>query len=133
MLLPSPDAFGLARGSAVAVPVPEGGLTVYRLLRGPEPRLDDFEPHLTRPQGQLRGIPELFRVSVSHWLRPEQALARSSSRVAFLARVHLRPDPLIRVALTERAEQEFRRGHVDVWAYPRRLLALVVDVARFAV
>jgi hypothetical protein len=111
------------------VVVPDEGLTLHRLLRGPEPRPDDFEPSFTRPQAQVRGIPELFRTSVSHWLRPEQAAAWSTQTQYRLARVELRPNPLVRVALTERAGNGVRQGHVDVWAYPRTLLEAVVDVS----
>lgn len=129
MPLPSPERHGLPPEAAIAVPVPPEGLTVFRLLDGPEPRQKDFEPTHTRPQAQLRGIPELFRSSVSHWLDQEQALARSRQREAWIARVDLRPDPLNRVALTEYDPfGEFRPGHVDVWGYPRELLARVVDV-----
>lgn len=127
-MLPSPESLGLPAASALAVPVPQGGLTLYRLLRGPEPRREDFEPHLTRPQGALRRVPELFRASVSHWLDPEEAAASSTSRTFYLAHIELLPDPLIRVALTERATDEYRPSHVDVWGYSRQLLAAVVDV-----
>ena len=125
MLLPSPETCGLPFESAVAVPVPREGLILYRLLRGPAPVPGDFEPTWTRPQAQLRQIPELFRSSVSHWLSREQALRHSEREEVYLAQVELRPQPLIRVALTE----QFGEGHVDVWGYPRDLLAAAVDVA----
>jgi hypothetical protein len=113
----------------IAIPVPPDGLTVYRLLRGRDPRPEDFEPHYTRPQAQLRGIPELFRVSVSSWLGHEQALAQSRQQPTYVGRVDLRPSPLTRVALTERdAQGEPLPGHLDVWGYPRDLLACVVNV-----
>ncbi len=128
MALPSPELLGLPAGSAVAVAVPDARLTLYRLLRHPEPHIEDFEPHLTRPQAALRRVPELFRASVSHWLGPKEAAATSTSRVFYLARVELVPDPLICVALTERVTNEYRPDHVDVWGYPRQLLAAVVDV-----
>lgn len=119
MPLPAPDRHQLPREATIAVPVPPGGLTVYRLLRGPEPRQEDFEPDYTRPQAQLRGIPELFRVGISHWLEREQALAVSTERRTSIARVELRPDPLTRVALTELDPRgEPRPGHVDVWGPP---------------
>ena len=130
MRLPSSEALGLPAGSAVAVPVPAGGMTLYRLLRGSTPRLEDFEPHWTRPQAQLRRIPDLFRTSVSHWLELDQAAKRSTTRVAYVARVELAPDPLIRVALTEHLGGRREAGHVDVWAYPRQLLSVVAGVAR---
>lgn len=94
MPLPRPQAFGLPATTAIAVPVPDEGLTLYRLLRGTEPRQEDFEPTFTRPQAQLRGIPELFRTSMSHWLHPEQAAAWSTQPVYRLARLELRADPL---------------------------------------
>ena len=115
------------------MPVPEGGLTLYRLLRHADARLEDFEPEWTRPQAQLRRIPELFWASASHWLTLEQAVVRSTRRPAFVARIELEPDSLIRVALTERAAGDFRQGHVDAWAYPRQLLSAVADVTRVKV
>src|SRR6266508_1821938 len=111
MPLPRPDAFVLSHESALAVPVPDEGLTAYRLLRGAEPQADDFEPSWTRPQGQLRGIPELFRTSVSHWLDSDQAASMSLARGL------------------HGAGGEYRLGHVDVWGYPRDLLAMVVEVS----
>lgn len=128
MSLPRPDDLGLPHTSVVVVTVPGERLTLYRLLRGSEPRQEDFEPSFTRPQARLRGIPDLFRTSVSHWLRPEQAGAWSKERLYRVARIELRPDPLVRVALTERTDGGIRIGHVDVWAYPNALLQAVVDV-----
>jgi hypothetical protein len=129
MPLPRPGDLGLPSIVAIVVPVPDNGLTLFRLMRGPDPRQEDFEPSFTRPQAQLRGILELFRTSVSHWLRPEQAGAWSKGRVYSVARLELRPDPLLRVALTERVGNGVRVGHVDVWAYPSVLLQAVVDVS----
>ncbi len=128
MTLPRPEALGLPAGSAVAVPVPDGGLTLYRRLRHADPTVDDFELTWTRPQAQLRRIPDLFRTSFSHWLFPEQAIAAGDGITRYLARVELVPDPLIRVALTERVGDDREPGHVDVWAYPRQLLAAVAEV-----
>lgn len=71
-------------------------------------------------------MPELFRGSVSHWLEHGQAAERSRRRTFFLARVHLAPDQLVRVALTD----QFGRGHVDVWAHPQRLVDAVVEVVQ---
>ncbi|MGH3040560.1 MAG: hypothetical protein ACRDNG_02255 [Gaiellaceae bacterium] len=129
MTLPVPERHDLPAEATIAVPVPPDGFTVYRLLRGPDPRQEDFEPDYTRPQAQLRRIPELSRVSISHWIEQEQALARSRQREVCIARVELRPAPLSRVALTERGPHgEPRPGHVDVWGYPKELLASVIDV-----
>jgi hypothetical protein len=127
--LPVPERHQLPLEATIAVPVPPDGLTLYRLLDGPEPRVKDFEPTQTRPQAQLRGVPELFRCAVSHWLEEDQALARSRQREVWIARVDLRADLLTRVGLTEYDPLgDFRPGHVDVWGYPRELLACVVDV-----
>lgn len=126
MDLPRPEEHGLPVEAAIAVPVPPGGLTLYRLLESEDPRLGDFEPTHTRAQAQLLGIPELFRVSLSHWLELDLALGASERRVAFVARVHFEPDPLVRVALTEQEDE----GHVDVWASPHVLLRSVADVVR---
>jgi hypothetical protein len=73
-----------------------------------------------------RGIPEVFRTSVSAWLEQAQAAAASNRRVAYVARLALLDEPLTRVALTEHGGY----GHVDVWAYPGTLLGAVVDVIR---
>lgn len=129
MPVPRPEDIGLPPTSVVVVTVPDEGLTLYWLLRGSEARQEDFEPSFTRPQAQLRGRPELFRTSVSHWLRPEQAAAWSTQPAYRIARVELRPDPLVRVALTERVGDGVREGHVDVWGYPSALLQAVVDVS----
>ena len=110
----------------IAVPLPPRGLTVYRLLNTEEPGIDDFEPTWTRPQAQLRGLPELFRSGLSHWLDLALAARQSGRREAWVARLQLEPHPLTRVALTE----QFGAGHVDVWGYPRDLLRAVVDVVR---
>ncbi len=126
MRLPTPEPHGLPDDATIVVPVPGGGLTVHRLLETSEPRLSDFECSWTRAQGQLEGIPELFRTSVSAWLEQAQAAAASRRRVAHVARLELEPGPLTRVALTEDEDT----GHVDVWAYPRELQRAVVDVVR---
>lgn len=126
MRLPTPGAHGLPEEATIAVPVPPDGLTLYRLLESETPRLKDFEPNKTRAQAQLLGIPELFRVSLSHWLEPNRALAASTRRVSFVARVELEASPLVRVALTEQKGP----GHVDVWANPHALLRATSDVVR---
>lgn len=50
MPLPRPEELGLSPTSVVVVSVPDEGLTLYRLLRGSEPRQEDFEPSYTRPE-----------------------------------------------------------------------------------
>ena len=126
MPLPRPGDHGLPKEGAIVVPVPAEGLTLYRLLRDETPVREDFEPMWTRPQAQLRSIPEVFRTSLSHWLEEAAAAAQSERRLAWVARLDLRPDPLTRVALTE----QYGAGHVDVWAYPRDVLAAVADVVQ---
>lgn len=126
MTLPTPEAYGLPEDATIVVPVSAGSVTLYRPLRSGSPRIEDFEPDWTRPQGQLRRIPELARVSISHWLDQTQALCVSTRRVAFIASLELRDEVLTMVALTEREGL----GHVDVWGYPRTLLAAVVAVVR---
>jgi hypothetical protein len=125
-MLPTPEAHGLPDDVAIAVPVPAGGLTLYRRLESETPRLKDFEPNRTRAQAQLLRTPELFRVSISHWLDLGQALRASERRLAYVARLTLGADPLVRVALT----QQRATGHVDVWASPQVLLRAVVEVVR---
>ena len=65
-------------------------------------------------------------MSLSHWLEPNRALAASTRRVSFVARVELEASPLARVALTEQKGP----GHVDVWANPHALLRATSDVVR---
>ena len=85
-----------------------------------------FEPKLSRNQAKLRGVPELFRGSISHWLEQTQAVRASERSICFVAQLELPPDRLLRVAMTE----QLGRGHVDVWAHPHELLGAVVDVVR---
>jgi hypothetical protein len=124
--LPSPDAHGLAETATIAVPVPPDGLTLYRLLEHQTQSEHDFEPKLSRNQAKLRGVPELFRGSISHWLEQTQAVRASERSICFVAQLELPPDRLLRVAMTE----QLGRGHVDVWAHPQELLGAVVDVVR---
>jgi len=99
--LPKPDAHGLPETTTIAVPVPDDGLRLYRLVDGEAPSLRDFEERRTRPQAERDGIPELFRLSVSHWLRYEQVAAHSIRRRFHVAELELAPRELVRVALTE--------------------------------
>ncbi|MCP9486369.1 MAG: hypothetical protein MSC30_10950 [Gaiellaceae bacterium MAG52_C11] len=124
--LPTPDLHGLPEDATIAVPVPAEGLTVHRLLEHEAPSERDFEPNLTRSQAKLRGVPELLRVSVSHWLEHAQAVRASERPACFVARLQLSADGFLRVALTE----QMAKGHVDVWAHPQELLGAVVDVVR---
>jgi hypothetical protein len=124
MPLPRVSDHGLPVDATIAVPVPMGGLTLYRLVDGEPPTAGDFEERRTRPQAERDGIPELFRLSVSHWLRYEQAAAHSIRRRFHVAELRLEPHRLVRVALTE----EHGEGHVDVWAAPQTLLEAVASV-----
>ena len=126
MPLPKAAEHDLPDGATIAVPVPDDGLRLYRLVDGEEPTLRDFEERRTRPQAERDGIPELFRLSVSHWLRYEQAAAHSIRRRFHVAELELAPHPLIRVALTE----EHGEGHVDAWAPPEALLAAVASTVQ---
>jgi hypothetical protein len=122
--LPRPSDHGLTGDATIAVPVPAEGVTLYRLVDGESPTIRDFEERRTRPQAERDGIPELFRLSVSHWLRYEQAAAHSIRRRFLVAEVRLEPGGLVRVALSE----EHGEGHVDVWAAPQTLLQAVASV-----
>jgi hypothetical protein len=122
--LPSPNAHGLPETATIAVPVPPDGLALHRLLEHEMPSERDFEPRLSRNQAKLRGVPELFRGSISHWLEHDQAVAASERSTCFVARLELSARSLLRVALTE----EWGSGHVDVWAHPQELLAAVAEV-----
>lgn len=96
------------------------------LLEHATPSERDFEPKLSRNQAKLRGVPELFRGSISHWLEHGQAVSASERSICFVARLDLSSGSLLRVALTE----QWGSGHVDVWGHPQELLALVVAVGR---
>lgn len=93
-------------------------------MDGETPSAGDFEERRTRPQAERDGIPDLFRLSVSHWVRYEPAAAHSIRRRFYVAELSLEPHPLVRVALTE----DHGEGHVDVWAAPQTLLAAVASV-----
>jgi hypothetical protein len=124
MPLPRASDHELPRDATIAVPVPAEGLTLYRLVDGESPTVRDFDERRTRPQAERDGVPELFRLSVSHWLRYEQAAARSTRHRFHVAELRLEPHQLVRVALTE----EHGEGHVDVWAAPQTLLEAVASV-----
>src|SRR5919204_3493455 len=124
--LPAPELYELPEGATIAVPVPAEGLTLYRLLEHESPTERDFEPNLSRNQAKLRGVPELFRGSISHWLEHGQAVRASERSVCFVSRLELSAGGLLRVAMTE----DMGRGHVDVWAHPQELLQAVVEVRR---
>ncbi len=126
MPLPRPPDHGLPDDATIAVPVPPEGLTLYRLVDGETATVRDFEERRTRPQAERDGIPELFRLSVSHWLQYEQAAAHSIRRRFYVTELKLEPRGLVRVALTE----EHGEGHVDVWAGPRELLEAVKGVVQ---
>jgi hypothetical protein len=125
MRLPRPDDLGVPEAT-VAVPVDTGGLTLYRLVEHVTPTTRDFEPAFSCNQARLRGLPELFRTSVSHWLAEAQAVAASARETCFVARVELGPPGRMRVALTD----EWGAGHVDVWGHPDELLGAVAGVER---
>ncbi len=124
--LPSPDAHGLPETATIAVPVPPGGLTLHRLLEHETPSERDFEPKLSRNQAKLRGVPELFRFSISHWLEQADAVGASERPMCFVARLELSSGTLLRVALTE----QWGSGHVDVWGHPQELLGAIADMVR---
>jgi hypothetical protein len=124
MTLPRPSAHGLVDDATIAVPVPEDGLTLFRLIEGEVATVRDFEERLTRAQAERDAIPELFRLCVSHWLDHDRAAAQSRRRRFYVARLELPAGGLTRVALTE----QHGRGHVDVWAHPQMLLDAVAEV-----
>jgi len=124
MTLPSPAAHGLPEDTTIAVPVPADGLTLFRLIDGETPTVRDFEERLTRAQAERDGVPELFRLCVSHWFDYYRAAAQSRRRRFYVARIELEPGGLTRIALTE----QHGRGHVDVWAHPQTLLDAVAEV-----
>jgi len=97
-------------------------LTLYRLLEHETPSKGDFEPNLSRNQAKLRGVPDLFRGSISHWLEHGQAVRASERSVCFVSRLELSSGGLLRVAMTEDLGR--------VWAHTQELLRAVVDVVR---
>src|SRR6266508_6043247 len=111
--LPSPDAHGLAKTATIVVPVPPDGLRLHRLLEHEIPSERDFEPKLSRNQAKLRGVPELFRGSISHWLEHAQAVRASERSICFVAKLELPPDSLLRVAL-DRKSTRLNSSHVAI-------------------
>ena len=118
MPLPTPADHGLPDDATIVVPIPAPSLTLYRLLEHEYAREGDFEPSLSRNQAKRRGIPELFRGSVSFWLEEGQALAASRRPTSFVARLVLTDTGLVHVPSTEQRA----KGHVDAWAHPQELL-----------
>src|SRR2546425_3261366 len=116
--VPTPNLHGLPEDATIAVRVPAGGLTLHRLVEHEAPSERDFEPKLSRNQAKLRGVPELFRGSISHWLEHAQAVRASERSACFVARLELPAGSLLRVAMTE----QLGKRHVDVWAHPQELL-----------
>lgn len=125
-VLPDPRQLTLPAGAFVVVPA--AGLDLWRLLRESSPTVGDFEERVTRAQAERLGLPEIFRTSVSHFEYRRQAVAQSRSGRGYVALLHLTADPHTRVALTPFEHD----GHVDVWGFPRRLIAAIRDVERFA-
>src|SRR5438874_11159277 len=78
--LPRPADHDLPKGTTLVAIVPPEGLTLYRLVDAEVPTSRDFEERRTRAQAERDGIPEVFRLSVSHWLRHEQAAHHSIRR-----------------------------------------------------
>jgi hypothetical protein len=124
--LPTPADHGLPGDATIVVPVPAPSLTLYRLLEHERAREGDFEPSLSRNQAKRRGIPELFRGSLSLWVEEGQAVAASTRPTSFVARLVLTDTGLVHVASTEQRG----KGHVDVWAHPQELLQAVVEIVR---
>lgn len=108
--LPRPVEHGLTGEATIVGPVPADGLTLYRLVDGESPSVRDFEERRTRPQAERDGIPELFRLSVSHWLQHAQAAAHSIRRRYYVAELRLETGTLARVALTEGARRRLGRA-----------------------
>jgi len=113
--LPTPGQLGLPRAAVIAVPA--DGLTVYRLVRSDPPTLRDFQLPSTELAARL-GWPELLRVGLSHFLRPEQTERVRRSPVSRIAAVDLAEGVRIYVGRTGRTP-----GHVSVWARSEALLA----------
>ena len=53
--LPKPAEHGLSETATIAVPVPDEGLKLYRLVDSEAPTLQDFEERRTRPQANGTG------------------------------------------------------------------------------
>lgn len=117
MQLPRASDFkGLPSRAVIAVPVPDNGLTLYRLVTNNPPEIEDFEPK-SEAFGELTGAYELNRLGVSHFLTREDVEAVRKRPGSLVARVTLRPRRRTHVARTGRLH-----GHVDVWGPLEELL-----------
>lgn len=126
MPVPDPRTLSVPPKAIVAVLVPPEGITLFRLVEGPVAGRGDFEERRTRPQAEREGVPELLRLSVSHWLTFDAAATKTLRRPCHVAEVALAPGGLARLARTDPIEE----GHVDVWAAPGEILSGVVRVIR---
>ena len=116
MVIPEPwalvfRALGVPADAVIAVP--NFGLDLYRLVSSDDPGPEDFEP-VPAWVARKRGIPELLRQGLSHFLTAEQADAVRTKAGSHVARVVLHRDPRIFIARTDRD----RPGHVEVWLPP---------------
>jgi hypothetical protein len=127
--LVDPATLGFGPEIVVATPIPSGDLKLHRLLDSEHPSLDDFRPDRTATQALRKAIPEIHRVAISTWMRPEQALHACRQWPAYVAALVVREQtlPLARVALTE----TLGRGHVDIWAHPEQLMQSVTSIERY--
>lgn len=120
--LPDPTDFGLSRfpDSGVAVRVPRGGLTLYRLVRSQPASLNDFQARIFARL--VTGDPELLRAGLSH-LTKEAALEFRRDPTSKVARLELTHHKTIHVARTNRLAAG---QHVTVWAPAAILVAAIV-------
>lgn len=116
MTLPVAADLGLPEGAVVAIslrPI-SANFTVYRLIADARPSERDFRC-MSVDAARRRSVPELFRVGLSHWLAPEQALLsrrHSASRVV----------AVVLPATAQVARTGRQQGHVTVWADPGELV-----------
>jgi hypothetical protein len=121
--LPEPPS----EGSLVAVLVDEleDELCLYRLVMNDPPDETDFEPSVSPQQADARGLPELLRCGLSHYVELEQADAVRTKRGSMIARVCLRSGRSIAAARTGASP-----GHVTVWARREALVDAADIVVR---
>ncbi len=100
---------GLDPNAAIAVPL-EVELTLYRLVRNSPATQDDFSA-IPRGRAERRGVEELYRTGLSHFLTAEQAQEIRWRADQMIARVPLAPNPRIHIARVDRHIP----GHHEVW------------------
>ena len=126
--LPHPGEYGLPVGAsliAVLADEMDDEPELYRLVMNDPPQESDFAPTVSARQADARGIPEIIRCGLSHYLEVEQADAVRRKPGSMIARVTLRRGRWIAAARTGASP-----GHVTVWGRPNAFVDSAEVVVR---